>query len=638
MQLHSPHPAPRSRRPSLAAAFALACFAVACAPTNDAARYGDAAAARGDWKAAERSYRAAIGNDPANADLSRKYQEAKTKAIEVALGTVNACRAQNDAACVEAELAYVLELEPTNVAAATERQVARETLAKTDSARAGELVAAGRPIDALQVIDAARARGGIEAVAAELSEHERTAAQGALLEASKQLEAARAGQFGPGTLVQLDQAAALAAAAAKRGVDATALAGEIELRRRELVAAVTREAVAAGDAAMAKRDFAAAARSYDQAATASRDAGLQRRAEYARQLGETEAAVRRRDFASATLALRAAIATGEDREGLASKGLELIEPRTYRIRLDGLMLTPTRPGTDKPWVGNSWLREVALEGGGAALGWIVAGPAGGTVGREFGKAAANVPPANQPSLRVWFELPDGRRYATRTIKGILVSPAAEFVVRSNALDQRSIVMRVQKVDGSDEDVAQVRVSLGELVSRNVRPELGTLAPALAGVQFWSEPVDDALFGAVANLEPQDGSENLSTTRSVPKPGRFRYRITRIETRLTSADIGDDFAGPPDPFIRMVQDGTKVFESKTSSDTRTATWSLATTELFVAPNEVVEVRVIDADPAESDTAFTANMSGAMLEGGRVTLSGRGGSTLVIDAERVAEAPR
>ena len=127
-----------------------------------------------------------------------------------------------------------------------------------------------------------------------------------------------------------------------------------------------------------------------------------------------------------------------------------------------------------------------------------------------------------------------------------------------------------ETNGSDEDIAQFRVTLGELVSHNVRVDLGALAPAVVAVQFWSEPVDDTLFGEVVNLEAQDRSENLSATRSAPKSGRFRYRITRLETQLTSADIGDDFAGAPDPFVRILQDGTKVFESKTASDTRTAT--------------------------------------------------------------------
>ncbi|MBP6842849.1 MAG: hypothetical protein KA201_03870, partial [Kofleriaceae bacterium] len=475
--------------------------------------------------------------------------------------------------------------------------------------------------------------------------HAQAAAELARVQARGQLDAARAQQCGAGTLPQLELAASLVAAASTRGADGTSLAAEIDARRREVVAAATREAIAAAEAAMAKRDFGAAARAYDQAASAGRDPGLERLAEYARRLAETEAAVQRRDFASATLALRAAVATGADKDGLAAKGLERVEPRTYRIRLDGLMLTPSRPGTDKPWVGNSALRQAVLEGGGALIGGAIGFAAGGIgtaagarLGQQLGKIAASVPPENQPTLRVWFELPDGRHFATRAEKGILVSPSAEFMVRSNALDARTVVVRVQKTNGSDEDIAQFRVTLGELVSRNVREDLGTLAPALVAVQFWTEPVDDALFGGVVNLEPQDRKENLASARSAPKPGRFRYRITRMETRLTDADIGDDFAGPPDPFVRFVQDGTNVFESTTASDMRTATWTMATTELFVAPNEAVDVRVIDADPSESDTAFSANLTGAMLEAGRVTLSGRGGSTLVIDAERVAEAPR
>ena len=96
---------------------------------------------------------------------------------EVALATVNACRAQADVACVERELAYVLELDPTNVVAATERHEARAALARQGVEHVAALIAAGNPLEALRAIDEVRGRGGDGEVAAELAAHERAAAE-----------------------------------------------------------------------------------------------------------------------------------------------------------------------------------------------------------------------------------------------------------------------------------------------------------------------------------------------------------------------------------------------------------------------------------------------------------------------------
>ncbi len=621
----------------------LALVVGACAPTNEAARYGDAAAARGDWKTAERSYRAAVAEDPTNTELGRRYQDAKARAIEVSLGTANACRAQADDACAERELAYVLELDPTNVAAATERRAALAAMARQGATHAGALVTAGRPLEALQVIDESRQRGADDEILAELATHERAAAALALTEAQAALEDARARQFDAASLPQLDHAAALVTVASQRGADGTALAAEIGARRREVVAAVTKEAVRAADAAMAQRDFATAAAEYARAAEASGDANLQRRASYARGLADGDAAERRRDFAAATTALRAAVASGEDREGTAADWLARVEPRPYRIRLDGLRIAPTRLDGKTPWAGPSLKQQLLYEGGGLVVGFAVGSALGGAaapkvamMGHEVGRSL--MPRENLPVLRVRFELPDGRTYATRSQKGLLILPEAEFVVRSNALDTRQVVVTVETVDGTEKFVGQFRVSLGELVAGQVRADLGQLAPSLVAVAFWTEPADEALVGSVANLESEDRHENLARRRSEPAPGRVRYRLTRLSTVLTKADIGDDFAGPPDPFVRVFQGGVNVFESKTASDTRAATWTPSTTELFVAHDEVLEVHVIDADPSEHDTAFSGSVTGAMLGMGRVQVTGRGGSTLAIEAQRVVDGPQ
>src|SRR5687767_10793026 len=108
---------------------ALAALSLQACIANAARSRGDAAAARGDWREAEAAYRQAVDQDPNNVELAKKYGDAKANAIAFALRTTDACRASNDAVCVDRELAYVLRLDPSNVQAASQRTQAREQLA-----------------------------------------------------------------------------------------------------------------------------------------------------------------------------------------------------------------------------------------------------------------------------------------------------------------------------------------------------------------------------------------------------------------------------------------------------------------------------------------------------------------------------
>lgn len=612
-------------------------LAAACIRTNEAARHGDAAAARGDWKTAERSYRIAIGEEPGNADLGRRYQQAREQAIAVALRTAEACRARGDLVCVDGELGYVLQLDPGNVEAATARAAAQDELIGVALAEARASLDARQPMAALTRLDQARELGPRGDAVARFAELERAAVAAALAEAEALVAAATARGGGAETLATLDAALALARAVGARDPAAGDLERRIAEQRRQVAIAATREQLAEAEVALEARAFARAAAIYEAVATVTGETTHRQRAAYAGQLARAEEAAGRRDFDDASAALRAAVATGEDLGQVAATWLAQVEPRVYRIRLDGVLITPGRPGTNAPWVGPSWTRQVLLEGGGALVGFVVAGTAGAAVGRELGKAAASVPVENQPTLRVVIELPDGRIVATAPAKGVLMLPDAELWLRSNHVDRRNLVVRIQKMDGDDEYIGQFRVTLGELVSQRVLADLGVLAPAVQGVQFWTEPGDPALDGALRNLTVTDG-ENQAARRSQPRAGRSRYRVTAIEASVTGADLGDDFSSAPDPYVVIKQDGVEVFRSRTAQDTRSGRWSLATTELFVADDEVISIDVYDADPMETDHAFAGIMSGAMLATGRATFSTPGGSAVTIHASRYADGPR
>src|SRR5689334_6916419 len=103
----------------------LCAFVVAACVPSRALREGDAAATRGEWRNAERAYRRAVSEKPNDQKVAAKYADAKTRAIVEATKVADACVASRDLVCVERELGYVLEIDPTNVDAATKRAGAR---------------------------------------------------------------------------------------------------------------------------------------------------------------------------------------------------------------------------------------------------------------------------------------------------------------------------------------------------------------------------------------------------------------------------------------------------------------------------------------------------------------------------------
>ena len=609
-----------------------------CVFPNTAAQRGDAAAARGDWKDAERAYRAAVDREPANAALAQKYQEARIQAVAVAMRTAEACRERADLACVDRELQYVLSLDPGNVDAARMQGVARTELARAELAEAQRLVDAGRPEDALVHVDQARAHSADPEISSEASDIEARAAALAA-ERARELLASADGRPLDEALRVLDDALALAHAAMQRDSSYAAVEREIAAQRVEIARKEAERLGADADAALSSSDFARAGELYEQAARISSDVRLSRRAEYARSIAAGDRAVAQRDFEAATRAFQKAVATGEDTKAIASARAEAAEPRVYRIQFDWLMITPSRPGTDTPWVGDSWIRQVAFQGGGAVAGFMVGGPAGAKVGQELGKVAANVPPENRPTLRVLLELPDGRVVAAEKKKGIYVTLGAELWLTSNHYDTRTLRVFVQHVrTAGNEDVGTFRIPLGELVSQQVLTDIHNVAPAIQAVSFYSEPADEYLDGGVRNLLPVDQDENKAPTRSSPKKGRLRYQLTDMRTIVSSADNGGDFGSEPDPEVSILQDSDEVFRSTIAKDTRTGTWALSSTYLFAAPDDKFTVFVRDVDPLETDDVFSGTFTGAQITSGTVTLKTQGGSSLTMSFTHEVGGPR
>jgi hypothetical protein len=314
----------RLRRPVLA--FALLCLAAlaACAAHEKA---GDKASAVGDWKTAEREYARAAQGHPKDKELRAKYAEARGHALQGAQAQARACAAGQDWECALAESQYALTLDPG---------LAEMAVLRRDAGReAGRLRLRGAA-DALQRREHARAMDLLEAVRAATDD------PGVGAEASRLTPAVVRGATGEADQLrgQLQYPAAIDLL-----VRATRLDPAVQPRLEAVKAEYERwkdgeaERLALqGDALLDGRRFAEAKASYAQAAAirpAGRAAPLAR---YAGLLAEGEAAVTRRDFDAAERSYAEAARGGSD-SGLAREALERVRIRLYAVRLRSVRVT-----------------------------------------------------------------------------------------------------------------------------------------------------------------------------------------------------------------------------------------------------------------------------------------------------------
>lgn len=392
-----------------------------------------------------------------------------------------------------------------------------------------------------------------------------------------------------------------------------------------------------GEEALGREDFDAAARAFDAAFRASGDARLKNRAAFASSMSAARRAIEQRSFEAAAAALRAAINTREDR-GAARALLDAVEPRVYRIRLESVAIAQTKPGTNQPWVGKPWWRDVAPVGAAAVATWV-AGPKAGKVAHDLTAVVTDVPPENRPSLVTFIELPDGRRLKTQTVKGIFVIYGAELVLYTNKYDSRAVRLAVfHERSGGNESVAVANVPLGQIVSGKIdKTSIRGEAQALQQVVFSVDPAEAWEDGGVANVELQDQQENRASARSLPARSSSRVQLASASLSMPT-DGRDGHGGNPDPYFEIAQGRRQIFKSVTMQNSRSAGWSFTSTDLFLDSGEEIAIKLKDADVVSDDSIASWTVSARELLAGRVALTTAKGTSLILTTMARSERPR
>jgi hypothetical protein len=348
-------------------------------------------------------------------------------------------------------------------------------------------------------------------------------------------------------------------------------------------------------------------------------------------------AIEERSFEAAAAALRAAIDTQADR-GAARALLDAVEPRVYRIRLESIAITPTRPGTNQPWVGKPWWREAAPVGAAAVATWV-AGPSAGKIAHDLTAAVTGIPPENRPSLVTFIELPDGRRLKTRKVEGIYVIYGAELFLYTNQYDSRTVRLAVfHERSGGDESVAVANVPLGQIVSGKIdAASIRGDSQALQHVVFSVDPAEAWQDGGIANAELQDQQENRASARSSPARSSSRVQLASASLNMPT-EGGDADRSDPDPYFEIAQGRRQVFRSIAMQDARSTGWSFTSTDLFLDPGEELAIKLYDADVVKDDAIASWAVPARELLAGRVTLTTAKGTSLTLTTAARSERPR
>jgi tetratricopeptide (TPR) repeat protein len=584
----------------------------ACAAHEKA---GDRAAAVGDWKTAEAHYAEAVRKDPAKKELQDKYRQARGAALDDATRKARACAGAADWECALGEADYALRLDAGNAELAALRRDAgrgagylrlrraEDAAARRDLAAALGLVEGAREAtdDAGVATEARRVAPPIVRAAVDEAERFRRAAQ--FPQAIDLL--ARAARVDPGVGPRLE--AARAEHERWKDMEAERLAGQ-------------------GDALLAERRYADAQVSYEAALKVRPQGRAAPLARYAALLAAGDAAVGRRDFAAAERAFGEASALGVDHErGLAVAELDRVRVRPYAIRLRSVLVRPTRPD-GYPWSGS---RGRDLERVVNRLGDLARGAAPTPVGMVL-DLARRVPPQNQPTLVLAIALPDGRAVQTAPRRGVYARLDGSFVITANAYDDRAISIRVVHDEGSGRpmDVGMVSFRIADLVASG---ELGLADASVTELRVEADP-DDLPEGTVAGLAPIPDAANLAAAWSMPTAASQGYRLVSLDATAGSADLKRTPAdGGPDLYVEIEQRGTVVYQSPVMAGRSTASLRPPAVYLFVAPDEAITVRVWDRRRGGTDLVVEGKVTGRALERGGLDVTTPRGSALRMRVE-------
>lgn len=472
----------------------------ACASAQKSA---DRAAATGDWKTAEAHYAQVLRDDPTSAEKRAQWQNARTRALQGAIDRCRACQVAQDWECAFGEADYLVRMEPGSTDYAALRTDVGRQAAYGRLNKASQAVSARDWRGAFAGLAAARAASTDPALQAEANKLQPAVVSGAVKEAMQ----LRAQQQYPQALELLTAAASLDGSVRPT---LQQVQGEHDRWLEQQYEAQARQ----GDALMRDRRFAEAAQAYDAATKLKRGGRAEPLARYARALQAGEAAVQRKDWAAATRAYEEAVKTGMDgQNGYAQVQLDRVQPRPYAIRLRSALVRPIRPD-GSPWSGAAGpgyqrvvglLANAAMDGKGNAL----------VAGIDLYDA---LPHENRPNLAAVVTLPDGRQFTTPTQKALRARFDAYVVFATNALDDRPIAIRIVHHDlAGDVEVGTVSLRAADLVAGG---ELGLTDRSVVELKVLAErsgQADGALQG-MTKVGAQVAQQPAATpVRGTPPP-------------------------------------------------------------------------------------------------------------------------
>jgi hypothetical protein len=245
--------------------------------------------------------------------------------------------------------------------------------------------------------------------------------------------------------------------------------------------------------------------------------------------------------------------------------------------------------------------------------------------------AMNIPPENRPNLSVRAALPDGTLLTTPAVHGVYVNYDSEFIVATNAFDERRLSLRV--VSGNAqffEDVGLVEFPLGEIVRRQ---EARLNGGAIVAMELAITPAPGRYDGMFANMFPLYDGSNLAPDYSMPTARATGYRLRGVRAVVQPQDLvavePDEGAG--ELVIEIIQGGRVVYRSTQLDNLYEAQWAISNVNLYVQPGEQIRIIVWDVDGADRDAMVDAMVSAEQLANGQVVVNSPTGSNAILQVE-------